>query len=99
MGSLLGGTHDDKLRARILVSLAIVGVAVVAVMRARASAESDKAEVVTLNQRLIAAYNSKDVSAIMAFYSDDPNATFFEDTFPLKLNKTASTKANEMFYK
>jgi hypothetical protein len=86
-----------KVRALILVSLAIVGITVVSITHAQAPRESDQAEVMALNQRLIAAYNSKDVSAIMAFYSDDPNAIFFEDTIPLQLNKAALTKANEFF--
>jgi ketosteroid isomerase-like protein len=52
-----------------------------------------------LNRRLMNAFNSKDASAIMAFYSDDPNAIFFEDTIPLQLDKAALSKANEMFFK
>jgi uncharacterized protein (TIGR02246 family) len=77
----------------------MVGIAFVAITHAVASSEGDKAEVMALNQRLLDAYNSKDVSAIMASYSDDPNAIFFEDTIPLKLDKAALTKANESFYK
>jgi hypothetical protein len=61
-----------KVRALILVSLAMVGITVVSITHTQAPRESDQAEVMALNQRLIAAYNSKDVSAIMAFYSDDP---------------------------
>jgi ketosteroid isomerase-like protein len=59
--------------------------------------ESDQAEVMALNQRLIAAYNGKDPSAIMALYSDDPNTIFFEDTIPLQVNKAALTKAKKLF--
>lgn len=81
-----------KIRALILVSLAIVGIAVVSIAHALASGESDKAQVMALNQRLIAAYNSKDVSPIMACYSDDPNAIFFEDAIPFQLNKAALAK-------
>ena len=50
-----------KVRALILVSLVIVWIAVVAITHALAS--GDKAEVTALNQRRIAAYTSKDVSA------------------------------------
>ena len=50
-----------KARALILVSLVIVWIAVVAITHALAS--GDKAEVTALNQRRIAAYTSKDVSA------------------------------------
>ena len=71
-----------KVRALILVSLAMVGITVVSITHTQAPRESDQAEVMALNQRLIAAYNSKDVSAIMAFYSDDPNAIFFEEHHP-----------------
>jgi ketosteroid isomerase-like protein len=88
-----------KVRALISVSLAIVGIGVVAATHAQATSDSDKAEVMALNQHLITAYNSKDVSAIMAFYSDDPNAIFFEDTIPLQFNKATLAKATEMFYK
>jgi ketosteroid isomerase-like protein len=86
-----------SLPALILVSLVVVAIAGVPATHARASSDTDKAEVMALNQGLIAAYNSKDVSGIMAFYSDDPNAVFFEDTIPLQLNKAALTKANEFF--
>jgi ketosteroid isomerase-like protein len=86
-----------KVGPLIFVSLAMVGITVVSMTHAQAPRESDQAEVMALNQRLIAAYNSKDVSAIMAFYSDDPNAVFFEDTIPLQVNKAALTKANELF--
>jgi len=88
-----------RVRALILVSLAIVGIAVLAITLAPASGESDNAEVVALNQRLIAAYNSKDVNAIMACYSDDPDAIFFEDTIPFQLNKAALAKLNERAFK
>src|SRR5262249_38222959 len=88
-----------RVRALILVSLAIVWIAVVAITHALASGDSGKAEVMALNQRLIAAYNSKDVSAVMACYSDDPDAIFFEDTIPFQLNKGALGKGNEMAFK
>jgi ketosteroid isomerase-like protein len=69
------------------MSLAMVGITVVSMTHAQAPRESDQAEVMALNQRLIAAYNSKDASAIMAFYSDVPNAIFFEDTIPFRSTK------------
>ena len=85
--------------ALVLVSLAIVGITVVSITHAQAPWESDKAEVMALNQLLVAAYSKKDVGAIMACYADDPDANFFEDAVPFELNKAALTKANEMFYK
>jgi uncharacterized protein (TIGR02246 family) len=87
-----------RVRALIFVALAIVGIAVVAITHAPASGESDKAEVMALNQRLITAYNSRDTSVIMALYSDDPKAIFFEDTIPFQLNKAALAKSNEMVF-
>jgi hypothetical protein len=79
------------------VSLAMVGITVVSMTHAQAPRESHQAEVMALNQRLIAAYNSKDVSAIMAFYSDDPNAIFFRGHHPPSGQQAALTKANELF--
>jgi hypothetical protein len=83
-----------KVRACILVSLAIVGIAVVRICNAQTSSDSDKAEVTALNHRLIDAFNKRDVAAVMAFYSDDPDAIFFEDTIPLQFNKAELAKAN-----
>jgi len=80
LGSLWGGHVTTKVRAAMLVSLAIVWIAGVAITHARAS--GDKAEVMVLSQRLIAAYNSKDVSANMARYSDDPDAIFLRGHHP-----------------
>lgn len=74
-----------KVGPLIFVSLAMVGITVVSMTHAQAPRESYQAEVMALNQRLIAAYNSKDVSAIMVLYSDDPIAIFFEDTITLRL--------------
>ena len=88
-----------KVRALILVSLAIAGIGVVAATHAQAPGDSDKAEVMALNQRIVAAYNKKDVGAIMACYSDDPDAIFFEDTIPFQLNKAALAKLNETAFK
>ena len=81
-----------RVRALIFVSLAIVGIAVVAITHALAAGESDKAEVMALNQRIVAAYNKRDVGAIMACYSDDPDAIFFEDTIPFQLNKSGASQ-------
>ena len=35
----------------------------------------------------------------MAFYSDDPDAIFFEDTIPFQVNKAALRNGLEIFYK
>jgi len=88
-----------KLRALLLISIALAGTALVRISHAQSSGDSEKAEVMALNQRLIAAYDKGDVAAAMACYSDDPDAIFFEDTIPFQFNKAAVTKANELFYK
>ncbi len=81
-----------------ILALAIVAIAFVSISPAQASSDSDKVEIMALNQRLVDAANNKDVSAIMACYSDDPDAIFFEDTIPLQLNKAALSKSNATFY-
>jgi uncharacterized protein (TIGR02246 family) len=87
-----------KRRACILVALAIIEIAVVRISNAQTSNESDKAEVTALNQRLMEAFNKKDVTAVMACYSDDTDAMFFDETIPFQLNKAELTKAIAMFF-
>jgi uncharacterized protein (TIGR02246 family) len=88
-----------KFRSLILSVFALIGIALILVSEVQASSVSDKAELTALMQRLLAAYNDKDVNAAMAFYSDDPDAIFFEDTTPFQFNKTALKSATEIFYK
>jgi uncharacterized protein (TIGR02246 family) len=83
---------------RRLAPLVLVGIAIVLLSYSRASSDTDRAEIMALNQRLITAYNKKDISAAMACYSDDSNAIFFEDTIPLQLDKAGLRKGNEIFY-
>jgi hypothetical protein len=52
---------------------------------ALASADSDKAEIVSLNRRQFDAFNKKDLDAAMGFYLDDKHAVFYEDTIPFEL--------------
>ena len=87
-----------KVGARLLVSLAIMGIAVVRICDAQAPSDSDKAEGIALNQRLMDAFNKKNVTAVMALYSDDPDAVFFEETIPFQFNKAELTKAIGMFF-
>jgi PhnB protein len=82
------------LRTLIPLSLTLIILAVVPVSNARASSDSDKAEIAAMNQQIIEGFNKRDPSAIMAFYSDDPDAVFFEDTIPLQMNKAALSQAN-----
>src|SRR5258706_10510922 len=87
-----------KLRKLILVSLAIVGIAIARISNAQTPSESDKAEVTALNQRLMEAFNKKDVTAVMSCYSDDPNAIFLLETIPFQLDKAELAKEIAMFF-
>jgi ketosteroid isomerase-like protein len=63
---------------------------------AQTASESDEAEVRALNQRLMEAFNKKEVTAVMACYSDNQEAIFFEEPIPFQLNKAELTKASAM---
>jgi len=81
-----------KQRTLTLVALAIIGIAVARISNAQTSSESNKAEVTALNQLLIEAFNKKDITAVMACYSDNPNAIFFNETIPFQFDKAELTK-------
>jgi hypothetical protein len=49
-----------------------------------ASSDSDKSEIVALNQHIAAAISKKDLNAVMAFYVNDKDMVFFEDTIPFQ---------------
>jgi len=87
-----------KMRALILGSLTLVGTALTVVSDARASNESDKAEVTALIEHLYAVFSHKDLNATMACFSDDPDAVFFEDTIPFQMNKAMLRKDIEVFF-
>jgi PhnB protein len=95
------GNWEKQMKAtpRLLVPLVVVGLGFLLFSYTRASSDVDKAEVMALYQRQIAAYDKGNVDAIMACYSDDSDAVFFEDTIPFQLNKAALRKLNEMAYK
>jgi ketosteroid isomerase-like protein len=88
-----------KIRALIVIAFAVAGITLALTSDSQASSASDKAEIVARFQSLIAAYGHGDVNAIMAFYSDDPDAIFFEDTIPFQVNKAALRNGLELFYK
>ena len=44
------------------------------------------------------AFNKKDVTAVMACYSDDPDAILFDETFPFQFNKAELRKGNFNFF-
>jgi ketosteroid isomerase-like protein len=68
--------------------------------RTTASADSDKAEIVSLNQRQLDAFNKKDLDAVMAFYvNDKDNPVFYEDTIPFQLQgASALRKYDQEFF-
>jgi ketosteroid isomerase-like protein len=88
-----------KVRPLILIVFAVVGIALAPISEAHASNDNNKAEIEARFQSLIAAYGHGDVNAIMAFYSDDPDALFFEDTIPFQIDKAALRNGLEIFYK
>jgi len=81
-----------------LVALVVVAVGVSLLSYTATSSDNDKAQVMALYHRQIAAYDKGDVDAVMACYSDDSDAIFFEDTIPFQLNKASLRKLNEMAY-
>jgi uncharacterized protein (TIGR02246 family) len=76
----------------ILIGLVILTVAPLS--NAQPASDGDKAQIAAMNKQIEAAFNRRDPGAVMAFYSDDPDAIFFEDTDPLQMNKAALTVAN-----
>ena len=88
-----------KVRALILIVFAVVGTTLARISEAHASNDNNKAKIEARFQSLIAAYGRGDVHAIMAFYSDDPDALFFEDTVPFQVGKAALRNGLEIFYK
>jgi ketosteroid isomerase-like protein len=76
----------------------IVGIAVFFFSYTRASSDTNKAEITALNKRLIAAYDTKDLDAVMACYSDAADAIFFEEAIPFEYNKLELRKSLEIFY-
>jgi len=89
-----------KATKAVFVGLAIVGItALFWGSRPASSAESDKAEIVEFNRRLTEAYSKRDIDAVMAFYSDDKDAVFFEDTVPFQFEgKGNLRKLNADFF-
>jgi ketosteroid isomerase-like protein len=88
-----------KVRALISVSLALVGTALVRISHAQPSTESDKSDIMALNQRLYAAFDRKDLAATMACFSNDPDAIFFEPELPFEMNKATLSNAIEILFK
>jgi ketosteroid isomerase-like protein len=89
-----------KFVTAISVALAVALSWMVAGTRARASADSDKAEIVALNQRQFDAFNKKDLDGVMAFYVDDKDTVFYEDTVPFQLEGASRLREiDEEFFK
>jgi ketosteroid isomerase-like protein len=74
------------MRTTIAISIAIVTVlSIVTGSRAYASGDSDRVQIVALNQRQLEAFDRKDLDTVMSFYVDDKDAIFYEDTLPFQL--------------
>jgi ketosteroid isomerase-like protein len=88
-----------KLVIATSVAVAVVAMAWMVVGSVSASADSDKAEIVALNQRQLDAFNKKDLDAVMAFYVDDKDAVFYEDTIPFQIvGASALRKYDQEFF-
>jgi PhnB protein len=88
-----------RVRTLMIISLAIIiDMAVVAISHSQAANDTDKAQVMATFQDLMAAWNHKDAVAVMALYSDDPDAVFFEDPIPLQFNKAALREPTAAFF-
>jgi hypothetical protein len=89
------------MRAKIGIAVVVSALTIVVVARqfgvsrALASGDDDKAAIVTLESRLVAAYSKKDVNAVMAFYVDDKDAVFFRghSSFPTQCEFNAQTQS------
>jgi hypothetical protein len=99
-GNRLEEGMKAKLGIPISVALALVAIAWLVIgSHALASADGDKAEIVSLNRRQFDAFNKKDLDAVMAFYVDDKHAVFYEDTIPFELEGTdALRKYDQEFF-
>jgi ketosteroid isomerase-like protein len=94
------------MRAKIGIAVVISALTIIAVARhfgmsrALASDDGSKAQIAALENRLVDAYTKMDVKAAMAFYVDDKETVFFEDTLPFQLKGLESLRNyNEGFYK
>src|SRR5215469_6181423 len=83
---------NGKVVTAMSVALGIVAVSWVAVTKVRASADSEKAEIVALNQRLAEAFNKRDINVMIACYVDDKETVFYEDTIPFQLAGTSALR-------
>lgn len=76
----------SKLMATVLgAAAATLAVWIAPELRAVASVQNDKADIIALNEALAKSFDNKDIEASLAYYSDDQDALFYEDdTFELK---------------
>jgi uncharacterized protein (TIGR02246 family) len=89
-----------KLLIGVSTALAIVAMAgLVISSRGSASTDSDKAEIVALNEQQLDAFNKKDLDAVMSFYVDDKDTVFYEDSIPFQLDgASALRKLDQEFF-
>ena len=82
-----------KLLIGVSTALAIAAMAELGISsRGSASTDSDKAEIVALNEQQLDAFNKKDLDAVMSFYVNDKDAVFYEDSMPFQLNGTSALR-------
>jgi len=90
---------NPKVVTVMTLVLGIVALSWVPGSRVRASTDSDKAEIVALNQQQFDAFNKKDLDTVMSFYVDDKDAVFYEDSIPFQLNGvSALRKSDQEFF-
>jgi uncharacterized protein (TIGR02246 family) len=85
--------------ATLIAVIATVGALIFNGARAIASPESDKAEIIALNQKFNDAFSKKDIDATMSCYLDNADAIYYEDTTPFEIHgKAALRKLDEDFF-
>ncbi len=90
----------SRLTIAIATFLTAVAIAlVVVVFQAFASTDSDKAEIVALNQRLADLFSKGDLDGAMAYYMDDKYSMFYEDDVFQLDGKKAFRKYIANFYR
>ncbi|MGA6970888.1 MAG: hypothetical protein WBY93_04605 [Candidatus Binatus sp.] len=76
----------SMVRLPMAAVLTVMTIALVMIgSRADASSDSDKAEIIALNQRITDAASNRDLDAFMANYLDANDAIFYGDTIPFQV--------------
>ncbi len=90
----------SMVRLPMAAVLTVMTIALVMIgSRADASSDSDKAEIIALNQRITDAASNRDLDAFMANYLDANDAIFYEDTIPFQVEGKAGLRMfNQEFF-